>query len=131
MKNEEGRVLGIGGLFMRSPDPEALTAWYKEVLGIGAGVAAEGEASEWSWRVQAGDLVFQPFSYDNDYFARDRPFMLNFRVVGIADLIARLEARGIAVEQRDEWNHPEVGRFARLHDPDGTPIELWEQPASE
>ena len=55
-------------------------------------------------------------------------FMLNLRVRGIGALIEALEARGIAVEQREEWNHPEVGRFARIHDPDNNPIELWEPP---
>ena len=42
------------------------------------------------------------------------------------DLIARLEGAGITVERDDEWNSPEVGRFVRIHDPEGNPIELWE-----
>ena len=25
-----------------------------------------------------------------------------------------------------EWDAPGVGRFARIHDPEGNPIELWE-----
>ena len=37
----------------------------------------------------------------------------------------RLEAADIAVETRDEWDS-EVGRFARIHDPEGNPVELWE-----
>jgi len=132
MVNVEGTfiVMGIGGLFIRSRDPDALTQWYKEVLGVGAGCAAEGEPSEWSWRVGAGDVVFQPFAQDSDYFAADKAFMLNLRVRGIKGLIDALEARGIAVEQREEWNQPEVGRFARIHDPDGNPIELWEPAGS-
>ena len=128
-ETRKGKVLGIGGLFFRSPDADALTQWYQDVLGVGAGFAAEGEADEWSWGTAGGPVVFQPFKQDSDYFAADKAFMLNFRVTGIADLIARLEAGGIAVEQRDEWNDPQVGRFDRLHDPDGTPIELWEPPA--
>ena len=123
---EQGKVLGIGGLFIRSPDADALTRWYKDMLGVGTGCAGEGEPSEWSWRVAGGDVVFQPFAQDSDYFAADKAFMLNFRVTGLAALIERLEAHGIAVEQREEWNHPEVGRFARIHGPDGNPVELWE-----
>ena len=122
-------MLGIGGLFFRTPDADALTRWYKEVLGVGAGYAGEGTPSEWSWRVQGGDVVFQPFRQDSDYFAADKAFMLNFRVTGIAAMIERLETQGIFVEQREEWNQPETGRFARIHDPDGNPIELWEPPA--
>ena len=123
-------VLGIGGLFIRSPDPDALAQWYKEALGVGAGCAAEGEPTEWSWRVAAGDLVFQPFRQNSDYFAADKAFMLNLRVRAIGGLIQALEERGVAVEQRDEWNDPQIGRFARIHDPDGNPIELWEPPAA-
>ena len=40
-------------------------------------------------------------------------------------MITGLNTAGIAVETRDEWNS-EVGRFARIHDPEGNPIELWE-----
>ncbi len=28
-----------------------------------------------------------------------------------------------------DWNMPGVGRFARIHDPEGNPIELWEPEA--
>ena len=28
------RVTGIGGIFFKSPDPKALTAWYQQHLGI-------------------------------------------------------------------------------------------------
>ena len=40
-----------------------------------------------------------------------------------------LREAGIAVETRAEWDQPEVGRFARLHDPEGNAIELWQPPA--
>jgi predicted enzyme related to lactoylglutathione lyase len=35
---------------------------------------------------------------------------------------------GDEVVTKDEWNDPAVGRFARVHDPEGNPIELWEPP---
>ena len=52
--------------------------------------------------------------------------MINLRVDDLDAMIAQLEAAGIAVETRDEWDEPDVGRFARIHDPEGNPIELWE-----
>ena len=124
-------VLGIGGLFFRAKDPQALGAWYKKHLGVGGGCAAPGagEPDEYSWMVQGGPVVFAPFAADTDYFPSDKAFMLNLRVSDIAQLIERLQAAGIAVETRDEWNDPNVGRFARIHDPEGNPIELWEPPA--
>ena len=130
-------VIGIGGLFFRARDPEALSAWYRDHLGVGAGCAAEGtdtgagagEASPWFWTVQGGPVVFQPFRADSDYFPADKQYMLNLRVSGIDELIAALRESGIAVETRAEWDAPETGRFARIHDPEGNAIELWEPPA--
>lgn len=51
--------------------------------------------------------------------------MINFRVDDLEGFIVRLRASGIAVETRAEWDS-EVGRFARIHDPEDNPIELWE-----
>ena len=41
-------------------------------------------------------------------------------------LLERMESAGIAVTTDPEWNDPSVGQFARIHDPEGNPIELWE-----
>jgi catechol 2,3-dioxygenase-like lactoylglutathione lyase family enzyme len=124
-------VLGIGGWFFRARDPEALATWYREHLGIGAGCAAEGagEASEWCWRVRGGPVVFAPFPADSEYFAAEKAYMLNLRVDDLEGMLEQLNAGGIAIETRDEWDSPETGRFARIHDPEGNAIELWEQPA--
>lgn len=111
-------VTGIGGLFFRSDDPDARAAWYRDHLGIDAGQDAV-------WQQGAGMTVFAPFAADSEYFAADQPFMLNLRVDDLDELATRLEAAGIAVERRPEWD-TEYGRFVRIHDPEGLPIELWE-----
>ena len=126
----DGKVLGIGGLFFRARDPDALNAWYREHLGVGAGCSATPDlAGEWTWLTQGGDTVFAPFKHDTDYFAADKAFMVNFRVSGLDALVARLDAAGIKAERRAEWDDPSVGRFARIHDLEGNAIELWEPPA--
>ena len=112
-------VTGIGGFFFRARDPEALAAWYRRHLGIGTGENAV-------WTQQAGPTVFAPFPADSDYFPADRGWMLNLRVDGLSALLAELVAAGIEVERRAEWDMPGIGRFARIHDPEGHPIELWE-----
>lgn len=124
-------VLGIGGLFFRAHDPDALSAWYRDHLGIGAGCNASGagDPADWYWRVESGPVVFAPFRQTTDYFPADRQFMINLRVSEIDELIASLRAADIAVETRAEWDDPETGRFARIHDPEGNVIELWEPPA--
>jgi predicted enzyme related to lactoylglutathione lyase len=125
-------VLGVGGIFFRAEDPDVLKAWYREHLGVGAGCAAEGTGApdDWSWLVQGGPLVFAPFETGTDYWSTDKQFMLNLRVSDLAGLLARLTAGGIDVIVQPEWESPEVGRFARIHDPEGNAIELWEPPAA-
>jgi predicted enzyme related to lactoylglutathione lyase len=124
-------VLGVGGIFFRAHDPEALTAWYREHLGIGPGCAAEGTgpADEWSWNVQGGPLIFAPFEAGTDYWTTDKQFMLNLRVSELATLVEKLTASGVDVIVKPEWNSPETGRFARIHDPEGNAVELWEPPS--
>ena len=126
-------VQGIGGLFFRARDPEGLADWYRRHLGIGPGCAADGtgDADEWTWKTEGGPVVFAPFAADTDYFAADRQWMLNLRVTDLEGLLEQLNARGVAIETRPEWDSPETGTFARIHDPEGTPIELWEPPADE
>jgi catechol 2,3-dioxygenase-like lactoylglutathione lyase family enzyme len=123
-------VLGMGGLFFRANDPEALSAWYKEHLGVGGGCVAdgvEGEPNDWVWTVGAGPMVFQPFKADSDYFSADKAFMINLRVSGLNEMLDRLRGAGIEVITKAEWDDPMLGRFARIHDPEGNAIELWEQ----
>ena len=43
-------------------------------------------------------------------------------------MVAQLRAAGISFEVNQE-DYP-IGRFARLHDPEGNPIELWQPEGS-
>ena len=117
------RVTGIGGVFFRSDDPSGLAQWYETHLGI----APPSETG--AWRQDAGPTVLAPFQRDSDYFPQDRQFMLNLRVSDLGALSEKLTRAGIAVETRPEWDMPEYGLFARIHDPEGNPIELWQPPA--
>lgn len=115
-----GRVVGLGGVFWRAADPAGLAAWYAGHLGVTLG-GPNPQA--------AGLCVPAAFPADTGYWPAERGFMLNLRVEGLDALVQRLQARGIAVERRAEWDTPETGRFARITDPEGTPVELWEPPA--
>jgi glyoxylase I family protein len=118
------RVTGIGGIFFRSSDPKGLAAWYLTHLGITGPEAA-------MWMQDAGPTVFAPFPAGSDYFAADKAWMLNLRVDDLDGLTAALRKAGIIVETKAEWDlDGSYGRFARIHDPEGTPIELWEPPAA-
>ncbi len=81
------------------------------------------------WPQQAGPTVFAPFRQDSDYFPADRQWMLNLRVDDLDALLARLREAGVEIVTNADWDTPQTGRFARIHDPEGNPIELWEPPA--
>lgn len=117
------KVNGIGGLFFRAKDPEALTAWYRDVLGV--------DSLPTVWQQRAGPTVLSPFPGESDYFPQGLQWMINFRVDNLPAMIAQLEAAGVEVTTNPEWDeHPEVGTFARIYDPEGNPVELW-QPGSQ
>ncbi len=121
-------VLGMGGYFFRAKDPKGLKAWYRENLGVGGGMGTDesGQSNEWVWFTRGGPMVFEPFKADTDYFAADKQAMINLRVADMDGLLASLRAKGIEVITKPEWDAPEIGRFARVHDPEGNAIELWE-----
>ena len=121
-------VTGIGGLFFRAKDPDKLSAWYREHLNVGAGCVGDPAATpeKYSWAATGGPVVFQPFKAGTDYWPAEYQYMLNLRVHDLDGLIASLTALSIPVVTKPEWNDPHVGKFARIHDPEGNPIELWE-----
>jgi len=118
------KVNGIGGLFFRARDAAALARWYQEHLGV-TPVPSNYEQS--GWQQEAGPTGFAPFPEDTKYFGDPkRMWMVNFRLRDLDAMVAQLRAAGITVEI-DAEQYPN-GRFARLYDPEGNPIELW-QPA--
>jgi len=116
------KVTGIGGLFFRAHDPKALGRWYQQHLGVSLTPTSYEESP---WQQEAGPTVFAPFEETSDYFGDAHKFwMVNFRVRDLDKMAAQLQAAGIAVKI-DPQSYPN-GRFARLHDPEGNPIELWQ-----
>jgi predicted enzyme related to lactoylglutathione lyase len=113
------RVLGIGGYFMRAADPVALSAWYRDCLGL--------DADEHGlWRQEVGATVFATFESETEYFgSRTQQTMLNFRVRDLDAMLAQLRAKGadVAAETQDMAG---VGRFGWVTDPEGNRVELWQ-----
>jgi predicted enzyme related to lactoylglutathione lyase len=113
------RVRGIGGYFLRAADPEALSAWYRECLGLD--VDEHG-----LWRQEAGPTVFATFESETDYFgSRTQQTMLNFRVRDLDAMLAQLRSLGADVADETE-DMDGVGRFGWVTDPEGHRIELWQ-----
>lgn len=124
-------VVGMGGYFFRAKDPAGLKAWYRDHLGVGGGIGAgpDGQSNPYCWYHEGGPMVFEPFAEASDYFPAAKQAMINLRVRGLEGLLAGLRAAGIEVITKPEWEATEAGSFARIHDPEGNPIELWEPPS--
>lgn len=120
---------GIGGIFFRADDPEALADWYEEHFGLHRD---EHGSVVWGWRDyddpdRAGGTVWSIFEADTDYFGPgDQDFMVNLRVDDLDTMLAELAAAGI--EPVEEPESFEYGKFAWVEDPEGHRIELWEPP---
>ncbi len=116
------RVQGIGGFFFRAKDPKKLAGWYEANLGV---TTVPDNYDALPWRTSAGTTVFAPFKEDTKDFGEPRfQWMINFRVRDLNKMVAQLRERGITVELDSEV-YPN-GRFARLSDPEGNPIQLWQ-----
>jgi predicted enzyme related to lactoylglutathione lyase len=124
---EPGHVTGVGGVFVKSKDPKALAAWYRDVLGL--------SLEAWGGAKLAYDAPGHPplalwaaFPESSDQMApSDRSFMLNLAVDDMDAMIRRLDAKGVKILKRVD-DDP-FGRFVDILDPDGTKIELWQPKA--
>jgi predicted enzyme related to lactoylglutathione lyase len=113
-------VTGIGGVFFRARDPEALWAWYRQHLGIPAlddGYLALPDSQE---------ILWVPFADDTTYWPTEKQVMVNFPVRDLDAMLAQLRASGVEVDDRVE--DIAAGRFGWATDPEGNRFELWEPP---
>ena len=91
------RVTGIGGVFFKCKDPDAIKTWYKKHLGLDTdqyGTAFEWRQSDDS--AKKGFTQWCPFPEGTIYFApSQREFMINYRVEYLEQLVEQLEAEGV------------------------------------
>lgn len=122
------QVLGIGGVFFRSPDPAALCSWYRKWLGIEA--APPYGATFQPDTVPAGGLtVWAPFPRDTSYFGGSgQTFMINLMVDDVRAALAQVREGGAAVD--DKIDDQDYGSFGWFTDPDGNRVELWQPKAA-
>jgi len=126
---QAGRITGLGGVFIKSQNPKALAAWYRDVLGI--------KLESWGGAILRYDMpghplemVWTAFPANSSYFApSSREVMLNFAVDDLNAFLTKIEAKGVKVIKRDDRDPN--GRFAWIIDPDGTKIELRQVPQKQ
>jgi catechol 2,3-dioxygenase-like lactoylglutathione lyase family enzyme len=126
------RVTGIGGIFFKAQNPEKLRSWYETHLGMP--VESWG-GLQFHWRQdedreRRGYTVWTVFGADTRYFdPSEKPFMINYRVEDLDEVLAALKSEGVTVD--DKIEESEYGRFGWVMDPEGNRIELWEPPDNE
>ena len=122
------RVIGIGGFFFKAKDPQKLAAWYKKHLGLPIDKSYGGFTFDWNstdQRPDNGYTIWSPFKDDTDYInPSNKDFMFNFIVDDLERLLKVLASEGI--EQVDEMQDTEFGKFAWIIDPENNKVELWE-----
>lgn len=92
MDDTTPKVTGIGGIFFRCKNPEAVREWYSKHLGL----AVNEYGSSFEFRNahrpdEINYLQWSPFKEATDYFnPSDKQFMINYRVSNIEALVKQL-----------------------------------------
>ena len=110
------KVLGVGGIFFRSPDPQRLHDWYARWLNM--------ELQSWGTAFSPGSMpangqtVWSAFHANTDYFLpSQKEFMFNLVVDNLEEALAQV----IGTVEKLEY-----GSLGWFLDPDGNKVELWE-----
>ncbi len=117
------KVLGVGGVFFKSPDPKRLYEWYAKWLGM--------EVQDWGISYVPADLpansqtVWSAFDATTSYFApSEKAFMFNLIVDDIEQAMNQVREGG--AEIIGDLEKMDYGSFGWFIDPDGNKVELWE-----
>jgi len=116
------KVLGLGGVFVRAKNAEALRKWYYRHLGVdvtdwGGATFVQAAGEEIHWCV---------FEEKSDYMPKRQMTMLNWRVADLDAMLDQLRAADIRVE--DHIEESEYGRIGWGYDFEGNKFELWQAP---
>lgn len=120
------KVTGIGGVFFKSDDPQAMNEWYAKNLGLTT--SAYGTTFEWREAddpSKEGSTSWCTFPMDSKHFDPSaKPFMINYRVADLVALLEELKKENVTIV--DEIAEYDYGKFVHVLDPEGNIIELWE-----
>jgi predicted enzyme related to lactoylglutathione lyase len=120
------KVTGIGGVFFKAKDPEAVNEWYKKHLGFET--TPYGTSFEWMDKddpTKKGLTQWNPFKESTKYFEPSgKDFMINYRVENLEALVEELKQEGVTI--CDGIETYDYGKFVHIMDLEGNKIQLWE-----
>ena len=119
-----GRIIGLGGVFIKSPNKEALLKWYEETLGI--------KMEDWGislpiLSLKGDSQVFSVMPATTKYIPVEKNFMLNWMVEDMNGFLEQIKSKGVDILHQES---SDFGKFAHILDLDGNKVELWEPPTS-
>jgi predicted enzyme related to lactoylglutathione lyase len=120
------KVTGIGGIFFKCKDPNAIKDWYNKHLGLDAG--PYGASFEW---LETGDPSKKGLTQWNVnsqaaklYEPSAKDFMINYRVENLEVLVEELRKENVTIV--DQIETYDYGKFVHILDIEGNKIQLWE-----
>ncbi len=114
---------GIGGIFIKSKDPESLYRWYQENFDISRN--DDGALLMPVEQENPGYMRLRFLAQETEYFSPNHAHSLfNLQVKDLDEVVKKLNHKGVRIDKHTEKN--KYGRFAWAYDPDGNRIELWQ-----
>lgn len=126
-KDTTPKVIGIGGIFFYSDNPQEVKDWYARNLGleINDWGSSSFESRNINKPEEINSLQWSPFKKGDAYFSPSKKeFMINYRVQNIEGLIAKLKENGVTI--LDSLSTTDYGKFIHIMDSEGNKVELWE-----
>lgn len=120
------KVTGLGGVFFKSDNPQAMNEWYAKNLGL----PTSDYGTTFEWREaddpsKKGSTTWCTFPQNAQHFNPSaKPFMINYRVENLVELVNELKKENVTIV--DEIAVYDYGKFVHILDPEGNIIELWE-----
>jgi len=120
-----GKIIGLGGIFIKSGDKQRLSRWYQEIFDI--------KMEDWGTTFNIAQIsdeeiqVFSVFPSDTNYIDSTQSYMINWMVDNLDALVIQLKEKKVEILGIE---NSEFGKFAWIRDIDGNKLELWEPPKS-
>jgi len=124
---ETKKVVGVGGIFFKTKNPQQIKDWYLKHLGFNIDPygGTTFEARSVDNPKEEANTVWNPFKHDTNYFEPStKEFMVNYRVEDLEKLLEQLKSEGVEIV--GELQVFDYGKFAHIMDPEGNKIELWQ-----
>lgn len=103
-----------------------MARWYAETLGIETRPAAGDSHRNGELRAvgEGGVVYFAFLKPRGDAGPGERSTMVNYQVDDLDAFMAEMRTLGVTIERTLDESY---GRFAYIRDPEGNPIEIWQE----